>query len=245
MDTIEFFSAAPGLADIFPIIPAKQYRADWMNAARADWVENKDKFSKTKQTHIFQCPGIFDLFNHGYIIPMWHDLLIKTDGTGRSFSWSIPSGALNAYRGKEIVGSHKPNLDKFIPKRPWSIDQFVKLDTPWNVVAPKGVKFLMLPITYPDEFIFENATGILDPSISTEINLQLYWNNLKGDTLIKAGTPIGHLIPLTEKTYELVVRDMNDNDRSWLEKKNLFMSMFFRENRSLLKTIYNKHFGKK
>ena len=244
MDTIEFFTAAPGLSDLFPIIPASQYRANWMTAAKNDWVANKDKFTKSRQTHIFQCPGIFDMFNHGYIIPLWHDLIIRTDGPTRPFSWSIPSGALNSYRGKEVVGTHKPGLDKFIPKRPWSHQQVIKLDTPWNIIAPKGVKFLMLPIAYPDEFTFENATGILDPSVSTEINLQIHWNVLQGETLIKAGTPIGHLIPLSEKNYDLVVREMTDNDKMWIEKRNLFMSVFFRQNRNLLKDFYHKHFKK-
>ena len=244
MDTIEFFSVAPGLPELFPIIPASQYRAQWMIAAKNDWVETKQKYTKSRLTHLYQCPGIFDLFNHGYIIPLWHDLLIKTDGNNKNFSWSIPSGTLNNYRGKEVVGTHKPGLDKFLPKRPWSLDQVVKLDTPWNVIAPKGVKFLMLPIAYPDDFTFENAIGILDPSISTEVNLQLHWNNVKGETLLKAGTPIGHLIPLTEKKYDLVVREMNDHDRRWLEKRNFFMSVFFRENRNLLKDFYYKHFKK-
>lgn len=241
---IEFFTAAPGLSELFPIIPASQYRANWMTAAKTDWVENKERYVNSRQTHIFQCPGIFDLFNHGYIIPLWHDLLIKTDGTNRNFTWSIPSGALNSYRGKEIVGTHKPELNKFLPKRPWSLEQIVKLDTPWNIVAPKGLKFLMMPISYPDSYEFEHSTGLLDPAVSSEINLQLHWNVKQGETLIKAGTPIAHLVPLTEKKYDLIVREMNDRDRSWLEKRNLFMCIFFRQNRQLLKDFYYNHFKK-
>lgn len=244
MESVEFFTSAPGLSDIFPIIPAGQYRANWMNIAKEDWIQNKSKFVNNRQTHIFQCPGIFDLFNYGYIVPLWHDLLIKTDGANRGYQWSIPSGALNAYRGKEVVGTHKAGIDKYIPKRPWSMEQFIKLDTPWNIIAPKGVKFLMLPVAYPDEFTFDSAIGILDPEISTEINVQLYWNNLKGDTLIRAGTPIAHLIPLTEKKYNLVVREMNDNDKKWVEKRNLMLSMFFRQPRTVIKAVYQKHFGK-
>lgn len=244
MDTIEFFTAAPGLSEVFPIVPASEYRADWMTTARNDWVENKERYTRTRGTHIFQCPGIFDLYTQGYIVPLWHDLIIKTDGLNNNFTWSIPSGALNSYRGKEVVGTHKPGLDKFIPKRPWALNQVVKLDTPWNVVAPKGVKFLMIPLAYPDEFVFESCIGLLDPAVSTEVNVQLFWNVLKGDTLVKAGTPLCQLIPLTEKKYDLVVREMTANDRFWIEKRNLMMSMFFRQPRNLIKNLYHKHFKK-
>jgi len=243
MDTIEFFTSAPGLSEMFPIIPASEYRADWMTAAKNDYIQNKEKFSKSRNTHLFQCPGIFDLNNHGFIVPLWHDLIIKTENKER-FTWTIPSGALNSYRGKDVVGTHKQGLDKFLPKRPWSLNQVVKLDTPWNIVAPKGVKFLIIPLAYPDEFTFESCIGILDPSISTEVNIQLYWNVLQGDTFLKAGTPLCQLIPLTEKKYDLIVREMTASDKFWLEKRNLFMSMFFRGNRNIIKEIYYKHFKK-
>ena len=86
------------------------------------------------------------------------------------------------------------------------------------MVAPEGVKFLMLPIVYPDTFDFTCVTGILDPAILTEVNFQLYWNVKEAETLIRAGTPLGHLIPLTEKKYEWVQRIMNQKDRDWVKK---------------------------
>lgn len=243
MDTIEFFTSAPGLSEMFPIISASECRADWMTAAKNDYIQNKERFSKSRSTHLFQCPGIFDLNNHGFIVPLWHDLIIKTDSKER-FTWTIPSGGLNSYRGKDVVGTHKPGLDKFIPKRPWSLNQVIKLDTPWNIVAPKGVKFLIIPLAYPDDFTFESCIGILDPAISTEVNIQLYWNVMQGETLLKAGTPLCQLIPLTEKKYELIVREMTASDKFWLEKRNLFMSMFFRGNRNIIKEMYHNHFKK-
>ena len=57
----------------------------------------------------------------------------------------------------------------------------------------------MLPVAYSDNVDFEACIGILDPSVSTEINVQLYWNRFGDISKVKAGTPLCHLIPLTEQ----------------------------------------------
>ena len=44
--------------------------------------------------------------------------------------------------------------------------------------------------------MFAAAHGILDPMQSHEINLQLFWNVLEGETLIRAGTPLAQYIPI-------------------------------------------------
>ena len=115
----------------------------------------------------------------------------------------------------------------------------------WHIVAPKGIKFLFLPLPYPDSFEFYNAPGILDPSINAEINLQLFWN-VTGSYLIKAGTPLGQLIPLTEKKYDFICRDMNTNDENWLRKFDFYKKHSFNRIlhiRNKIKEMYEKHFN--
>jgi hypothetical protein len=119
----------------------------------------------------------------------------------------------------------------------------VKINTPWNIIAPKGVKFLMMPITYPDSHEFENAIGILDPGISCEINFQLWWNVKDGETLLKAGTPMVHLIPLSPELYDVVCRDMTEHDKTWINKQKYLQNFSFRPKRNLIKEFYYKHFG--
>jgi hypothetical protein len=244
MRSIEFFSTVHGLADACPIIPAKEYTSKWMSSARQDYITEMKKNSG-KFNHIYQCPGIFDMFNHGYIIPMWHDVIIKTDGDSKNFAWMLPSGDIQDLMGEvNIIGKHVPGLADLIPKRPWSLDAIIKLNTPWQIVAPKGVKFIMLPIAYPDTFEFEATVGILDPGVSSEVNVQMWWNLKKGEHLIKAGTPLAHLIPLSEEKFELVCRDMTEHDKLWMKKRLFFNNFTFKLKRNSIKEFYYKHFGK-
>lgn len=244
MKKIEFFSSCPGVADVCPIVPASQYRPKWMSAARDDYIK-EIKTHPERYSHIYQCPGIFDLFNHGFIVPMWHDVSIKTNGTRDGFGWMIPDTGLADFEpGKILVDAHPPAILKFIPSKPTAIKSVVKFNTPWHVVAPRGVKFLLIPIAYPDEFDFESHIGILDPAINSEINIQLSWNIINGEKIIKAGTPMMHMIPLSSEQFDCVCRDMTANDKRWLEVRKYLTSFTFKLKRNVITDMYYKHFRK-
>lgn len=241
-DKIEFFSTIPGLADTFPIIPAKEWRPKWVASCKEDFSKHK---SYTRPSHLYQCPGIFDLFKTGYIIPLWHDTVIKTRLDEEAFAYVHPSEMLAKLREGDPVGTHPYELQKWLPRRPWSIAPIMKFNTPWNVIAPKGVKFLMTAMSYTDTHEFEACQGILDPSVSTELNVQGYWNIKEGEVRLNAGMPLAHLIPITEKQYDYEVRDANSNDLAWLQKREYFTVFGFNLNKSTIKNVYNKHFRRK
>lgn len=245
MKKIEFFSMMPGVVDACPIIPAKEYTAKWMELARNDYVEQL-KSQVGRFGHVFQCPGIFDLFNHGFIIPAWHDILIKTNGNLTGFSWMTPTVEfMDLTEGRAVVGKHEDGLDKYLPKKPWALNSIIKFNTPWHVVAPKGVKFLVIPVAYTDTYEFESTIGILDPGISSEINIQVYWNIIKGEHVIKAGTPLAHIIPISDEKFEMSCREMTEHDKKWIDKRAYFNNFTFKLKRNLIKDFYYKHFGGK
>jgi len=231
--TINFFSQVEGVADSFPILKAKDAIPSWVNDAKKDFLIAQESLNRGFQ-HITRCPGIFHLFNTGYIVPMWFDLEVSRD------QWTVADPSINEFLGKEPMGLQLgEGIAKNIPKRPWSWPDIVKINTPWHVMAPKDVKFLMIPLPYTPFFDFEACLGILDPAYSTEINIQGYLN--APSTFIKAGTPIAQLIPLTEKHYDVIVRDQNENDKLWLKKRKYLNFFSFQYPRHLIKKLYNKH----
>lgn len=243
-DKITFVSLVPGLSDVQPVYEGKRYDTKWMNAARQDYKSAMSK--QMNPNHIMQCPGIFDLYSYGYIVPMWHDVMIKTEGPDTPFKWMAPNiESLEIDGVTSPVGKHEPDIVKYLPRRHYSIKGVVKFNTPWRIIAPKGVKFLMLPLSYADNSNFDASIGVLDPGVSNEINVQVNWNVLTGETMIKQGTPLCHLIPITENKYEYEVRDATDNDILWEKKKNFFMNMSFFPKRNIIKEAWHKHFGKK
>jgi len=236
---IEFFSKVQGLADTYPVIKSIEYQPRWAKICRDDYIKQKDTL---QPSHLQLCPGIFDIMKHGFIVPMWHDAVIKTTRDREDFDFTLPSKHLANLRGGDPIGTHPYDITKFLPKRHYSKHAIVKMNTPWNVIAPPGIKFLVLPIPYPDTHELESAIGILDPAVSTEINFQCYLNIGEGEILVKAGTPIMQLVPLTEHQYELVVRDMNEKDSKWLEKREYLNVFGFKLNKQKIKESFIKHF---
>lgn len=237
MNNIEFFSMIDGVAETFPIKPAQEVIPKWVYNAKADYMK-----SDKKDMHIFKCPGIFDMFMTGYVLTNWVDVEIKTNDVG--FSVTIPDPTIQEMLGKDIIQSQvHDGVSKFLPKKPWSVKSILKINTPWHVVVPKNVKLLMIPLPYPDTFEFESCTGILDPSISSEINVQGYWNIPNGSHVLKAGTPLCQLIPITEQSLNLIVRDKNKHDEWWLTKRKYLNYFSFIMNRQKLKEAYVRHFN--
>lgn len=240
MRNIVFFSSVPGLAETFPIKPAKEVIPKWAYVARADYVKNKNR----KDNHIYQCPGIFEALSTGYIISAWHDFELETDGS--NFRYTLPDQQVIDLLERDPITQQGWNSDvaKFIPKPSWSVKSILKLNTPWHVLAPRGVKFLMMPLPYPDDYDFQSCIGILDPGVSTELNIQGWFNNLSpGPHLIKAGTPLAQLIPITESTYEVIVRDKTLEDQKWLDKRKYLNFFGFSLYRQKVKDAYNRLVG--
>jgi len=238
---IEFVSLVQGVSEMFPVTAARSYKPKWAESAVTEYksmIKDQVNFN-----HISLCPGIFDLFKTGYIVHAWHDTLIKTNGDGHTFQWAVPNfDSLEITGVTQPVGSHTEDITKFLPQRPHSLKGVVKFNTPWRIIAPKGVKFLMLPIEYSDDHLFDAAMGILDPEVSNEINVQVYWNKLNGEHKIKAGTPLCQLIPLSEKQFKLVVRDATQHDLDWEKKKDYINGSTFFPQRKKLAEMWRKHF---
>jgi len=245
MKTIEFFSTIPGVAEAFPIIEAKNFRPEWTKAAIKDLTDKKSKVTNNdtgRFTHLAYCPGIFDLFKTGYIVPMWYDVNIKTQKDTPGFSWTVADKAFGSLSDMKFIDTHSDRITDFIPKRKGTIGNIVKINTPWNVIVPEGVKFLCLPISYPDNFDYESTTGILDPSLSSEINIQMNWNVENGERMIKAGTPLMHIIPLSEETFDLEVRTANEKDLKWVDMLKYFKTYSFGPTRQLVSKLYKRFF---
>lgn len=160
---IVFFSSVPGLAEAFPIVPASKMMPSWMMNAFKDYKETKENNpSVVRKSHIAKCPGIVKLMSTGYIVPLWDDAVIEVDSTkGRGFEWTIPTEALikDVFTSKALFESQPDHILEHLP-RTWNQSKnFMKINTPWSVVAPQGVKLLFNPISYPDNALFDAVVG--------------------------------------------------------------------------------------
>jgi len=239
---ITFYSLIPGLAESYPIVPATSFRPKWLEEAKKDCVSKTKELIIKDFAHVHHCPGIHEILKEGFIVPMWHDLLIETNGDRKSYRYQIPTDALESFMSDVPLLSHHDAPAKFIPFPENSMKIILKLNTPWRVICPKDIKLLIMPLSYPDEHIFSSVTGILDCGFSNEINIQLFWHALNDRILLKSGTPMMQIIPLTEKKYEMICRFRNEWDVFWNLKKKFISSSSWIFKRHISKKAYCDHY---
>ena len=234
MNKIEFFSTIDGVAETFPIIETKRSMPSWVKVAQQEY-----KNLPTHGFHIARCPGIIDVMTTGYVVTAWHDIAIKSNPGG--LETVVPDVQLENLLEKPVVQVQSgDSVAKHIPKRPWSNKHILKINTPWHIIS--DCKFIMIPMPYTDQFECESCIGILDPSISSEINIQGYVNGL-GEFTIAAGTPLAQLIPMSQQNYKLLVRDMNEKDSNWIKKRKFLNSISFSFNKTKVMNAYKKFFN--
>ena len=251
MQKIIFFSVIDGVADAFPVAPAREFKFDWVANVKNSYKSKIEKHKHSRVAHLARCPGIFDLLNTGYIVPMPWDIAIETNGDLQNFKWHGPTWDLenlfnknNSSQGECLISGQLANgIDEYLPSPPDTLNVILKINLPWNVIVPPGMKFMMIPIPYPDGFEFEQVIGILDPAVSSEINLQLRWKVTNGIHTIKAGTPMCQLIPITDEKFQLEVRNATDKDKQWLLTRRYLNSCTFFKNRIMISRTYNNFYN--
>ena len=250
---IRFYSLHEGVADIYPWIPAKKLKRKWRTDAlkkyygkdskcpalklKRLWDHHQHKLETGVDSpdydglfqHAVTCPALTTLFETGWIMTAPADFLIKQDGKGEDFGWL----------SQVLFDSGGPTY------APVS-DTVVKLELPWRIQAHKDIVFIQMPVPYWDEERFSVPTGIVDPSYSYEVNLQMFWHAIEeGEYLIRAGTPLAVWIPIERKylsndEYDVTIESANDEDRRNNQIMDYNRYMHFTEMTTLKERIDNQ-----
>lgn len=230
---VRFVNLIPGVEISHPVIRSQDYHHEWLRKAAVDYKEflkNSDP-AEYSFGSVNRCPGVGNLFKTGFLITAPVDFVIETSASDPyHFKWQCPMDLHQAGLPSDYIGSHSyDQLAKFMPLRNDTLKCLVKVQTGWRISCSSDIVFLQLPIAYPDHNLFTAAHGIIDCNHQVEINLQLFWHNLNGKSLVKAGTPLCHLIPVPrELAVDLIVEPATDQDRYKFKAWNYLSQKEFR-----------------
>lgn len=208
-----FQATLPGVDEVMPIIPAKDYKPKWLADARADFSKRiGGEYPKQPVNSPHKCPGIVDLLNTGWIVRAWQDMTIETNGDGENFQWRSTVGGLDFRPIGDIGYLPGAMLLDYLPQRVDTLRTIIKFQAPWLVTVPKGYSLLFVPMLYSDDGRFTNAPGILDTAMDRQLNIQVFWHALNSTEVIRAGTPLAHLVLIpNELAVGLEMKPYNSN----------------------------------
>jgi len=205
-EKISFVSTVSGLESMEDCIPrpAKHFIPQWFK----DIPTNEPNTVKI-------CPSFPDYFSQGYIIPMWSDVELESNGT--SWQWRTPSSKI-----KWDGHGNNQFLDHVPAKFNGIETQFVfKTVCPWRIITPPGWSVLQLPLFYHFNQEWSVLPGIIDTDIHSEINQQVLYHGNGKPVVIKRGDPFVLYIPFKRSNkLKHEVRYMNDDDKKIIDKQD-------------------------
>ena len=205
-----FFSLLPAVHTLHPITKADKLDRTWTKAERDDY---RDRLSRCPVGKILEnntpqypnsigrCPAINSIMRTGYIVYAPADFKVHTNGDGHTILFTTtPFNPPSS----EYVVLHETDVTKWLmdSSKDKTVDQVVKINTTWRVQADDDVVFLQTKVPFVNETRFTAISGILDPRTAYEVNVQLFWHLMEGDTTVRAGTPLCCYIPISRKLLE-------------------------------------------
>ncbi len=144
-----------------------------------------------KLSTIRKCNGVIDYYKTGFMIPMWTDFICE------------PKNALEHKTAIAMVNlpfyynSHDREQYGDLYK-----DHFhVKLSSPWAFREKSGVKFYWNAATWNLDNHSNNFVvlpAVISFNYQSQTNVNIFVKNNSNNFIINSGTPLVHLVPITE-----------------------------------------------
>lgn len=213
--TLDAFINHNGIYQYFPIKRASEFFPDWFKNAKSFYNTRIEEFDLQYPT-IKKCQGIISLYSSGFIIPNWGDFNILVKETGEYHSYTETDTVFFIEHCRE---QFTENFKDFV---------HLKLNSPWILKEKQGIKFhftnpIWNNINKLSDFVIPD--GIIDYKYqnSTNINFLLFKKN--NEIKVKAGNPLAHIIPLTEKKVNLKLHLVSNDEYDKLRQASYLFSV--------------------
>ncbi len=166
-----------------------------------DWWHDLPKGDNT----IRRCQGTYDFMSAGIVMPLWTDVTIRPDSSGRRLEYKCPGlfgtdeYQIQQFDASATRGCPMENL------RSMPDAQYPKLVSPWRFRTAKGVSLMVLPLLYESNPNYTIVPGVVHTDYYSQIHIVINVLTDKEFT-IPAGTPMQHMIPFkrTEDVKKII-----------------------------------------
>lgn len=154
---------------------------------------------KLQSPTIKKCTGINGLYTKGAIMPLWLDVILDAKSCTEGKTQLVTA---DHWWMERIVSHHNKQYSPLFDGY-----HHLKIGSVWNNVEKTGLKFIWMPATYNMEEYGLNEKIIIPPGLTyydeqPQTNINMF---VKKDTehfVLRAGTPLIQIIPLTDKDVE-------------------------------------------
>jgi hypothetical protein len=189
-----------------PIVPAKEIYPEWLKKvprSAFDW-----NILEPRNT-VKSCPGIIKSITNGFIVPMWTDLALEYDLAGFKWAFADRRSSLERHGNESIPGYYTDYL-------------ILKIVSPWLLKSPVDLQLTFPFLYHPKPFPIHISPGVLpfDGADTGQINIFLFAERKEegARVMIKQGTPLLHILPITER--KVTIRHEVISTEEMIKKKS-------------------------
>jgi hypothetical protein len=193
---VDCFTDEASAHDYFPIKNSKSYYPDWWKNLQSTCTQESPAGPIDRAT-IKLCDGILNLYKNSAVLASWTDIQIKTNHD--SYYLMMAKQAVN--KNYPMFENHGRDQHSGI----FDDKLHMKLYSPWYLKQNKKCNFALMPAVWHDPVNWQNFTilpGVLDFKYQHSTNINLFLERNRERIFIEAGTPLYHIVPLTDDPVE-------------------------------------------
>lgn len=201
---LNFYAPIPYFDILNPIVESKAFKREWIKKVKKKFEERLLEKNQNRQTSFHRCLGFTDIRNEGFIVKSSFNFAIETindevrihkdgsilsndDNNNHNFHDNFPFSFFYEHLTTDLI-------------HPWGANpNVIKMKHEWLMDTPRDVKYLIIPIPYPDDNRFMACQGIQDPMTSRDLTIFFWWYPKNSYEVVKKGTPLCQIIPISKK----------------------------------------------
>ena len=182
-----------------PIQKASHFFPEWWKNLPSTYAANTPHDVLVKRGTMKNCMGILDLYKSGFIIPLWSDLNLKVENDYFSYVYALTDSSGFCSITTHIKDQYGYVFNDFI---------HFKFNVPWLISEKSGVKTLVTDCRWNILNKYSKmhiVSGVIDYASQKFINVNGFFKKITTPYQynFESGTPLLHVIPLTDKEIEL------------------------------------------
>ena len=204
--TVDCFTLNYGTNELFPIQEANNFYPEWWKTLPKTYESLNNWGLSIPRPTMKQCIGMTNLYTHGFVLPMWTELIIQTTATQWFYEFAL---------GNDIV-SH--DVEQY--QKPISDYHHLKITSPWFLAEKTGINFMWTAPTYN---IIENLgkyhtlPGIMDYKYNVGTNINMLLPKVDNKIMLKSGQPLAHIVPMTDKDVKIKTQVVTQEELSKIQ----------------------------
>jgi hypothetical protein len=192
---VDCFTNEPSIYDTCKIDYYKKFFPDWwkqLPSQNSILVPNALGM-EINQSTIKRCPGVIGLMTTGMIIPLWSDLKVKVSGDEYAHNFCFTPQYCGDGIERHPENQYGSTFDDY---------KHAKIISPWLIREKTGVEFLWLSPTWNLVNHLQNFSvvpAVTDFKHQNATHINMFIHKKDNEFFIDCGTPLVHVIPLTDK----------------------------------------------